>query len=121
MAGSSPAQLRAALRSYALSLPETREDHPWGESVVKVGGKIVAFFGPDGATTPIVGMKLVQSHGVALAQPGVTPTRYNLGRSGWVTVTLSDETPYEMLREWIVESYRAVAPKRLARLIGPAD
>lgn len=110
--------MRAELLRYALSLPETSEHHPWTETVVKVGGKIVAFFGVDGSPRPVVGMKLAESHGLALAQPGVEPTAYNLGRSGWVTVTISDDTPVEMLTEWIDESYRIVAPKRLLKQHG---
>lgn len=114
----SPADARAGLLAYALSLPETAEHHPWGETVAKVGNKIFAFFGVDGSTSPIVGMKLTHSHALALAQPGVEPTGYNLGRSGWVTVRINAGTPIEMLREWIDESYRAVAPKRLLRQHG---
>ncbi|MDQ3706964.1 MAG: MmcQ/YjbR family DNA-binding protein [Chloroflexota bacterium] len=33
------------LKAYALSLPGAYEDHPWGESVVKVNKKIFVFFG----------------------------------------------------------------------------
>ena len=106
--------LRRRLRDYALGLPEAWEDHPWGESVTKVGRKVFAFFGTDGSTEPGVWLKLNLSHPLALAQPGVEPAGYGLGKSGWVSVRISDGTPFEMLREWVEESYRAVAPKRLA-------
>jgi predicted DNA-binding protein (MmcQ/YjbR family) len=115
---SSRAEVRRRLLAYALSLPEAAEDHPWGETVVKVRSRIFVFGGVDGSPTPIVGVKLSASHPLALAQAGVQPTGYNLGKSGWVTVAINDETPYEMLREWIDESYRAVAPKRLLKQHG---
>jgi predicted DNA-binding protein (MmcQ/YjbR family) len=113
-----PRDLRKQLIDYALSKPETYLDHPWGEDVVKVNKKVCVFFGiadnpqyPPGMT-----VKLSDSHPLAVAQPGVQPSGYNLGKSGWVSVRFSDELPVEMLREWIDESYRAVAPKRL---LGP--
>ena len=44
---------------------------------------------------------------------------YNLGRSGRVTSTFGkgDVPPFDILRSWIAESYRAVAPKRLTKLL----
>jgi hypothetical protein len=34
-----------ALRTYALTFPEAREDFPWGERVVKVREKVFVFLG----------------------------------------------------------------------------
>jgi len=115
------AAVREALRSYALTLPEAYEDHPWSESVVKVRKKIFVFFGTDGSDEPGLGMKLNSSQPLALAQPGVAPSGYGLGKAGWVSIRLNDEMPYEMLREWIEESYRVVAPKTLVAQLGASD
>ena len=105
-----PRELRKRLLDYALSLPEAHLDHPWGEDVAKVRKKVFVFFGmPEGE--PGMSVKLPDSNPLALSQPNVTPTGYGLGKAGWVSVSLSEELPYEMLREWIDESYRAVAPK----------
>jgi predicted DNA-binding protein (MmcQ/YjbR family) len=112
-----PEALRAELLAYALGLPEAYEDHPWGETVVKVRKKVFVFFGTDGGEQPGCWIKLVASHPLALAQPGVEPATYGLGKSGWVSVRFSNDTPPGMLREWIDESYRAVAPKKLAALL----
>lgn len=109
-----PRKLRQSLREYALSLPDAHEDHPWGESVAKVRKKVFVFLGLDDSAQPTIGLKLTASHPLALAQPGVTPMGYGLGDSGWVVVRLGPDTPFEMLREWIDESYRTVAPKTLA-------
>ncbi|MEU4830233.1 MmcQ/YjbR family DNA-binding protein [Streptosporangium sp. NPDC023615] len=114
-------EVRETLREFALRLPESYEDHPWGDTVVKVNKKIFLFLGVEEPTEkwrPGVGVKLPESNGHALALPGVEPSRYGLGRSGWVTIPLTGPLPEtEVLLDWVEESYRAVAPKRLvARL-----
>ena len=111
--------LRRRLLDYALGLPEAYLDHPWGEDVAKVRKKVFAFFGIEGYADHGMTVKLVESQSLALVQPGVSPSGYNLGKAGWVTVRFGPELPFEVLREWIDESYRAVAPKKLvARLPG---
>jgi predicted DNA-binding protein (MmcQ/YjbR family) len=109
------ADVRDQLREFALSLPGAVEDFPWGESVAKVNRKIFAFFGPDSRSgPPLMTVKLVESHGHAMAVEGAEPTRYGLGRSGWVNVPLdAAEVTLDLLRDWVEESYRIVAPKRL--------
>ena len=40
--------------------------------------------------------------------------RYGLGKSGWVTIAVvAVGLDHELLCEWVEESYRIVAPKRL--------
>ena len=107
-----PAQLRRRLLEHALGLPEAYLDHPWGEDVAKVRKRVFAFFGTPTAKDPGMTVKLPESHPLAVAQPGISPAGYGLGDSGWVTVRFNDELPFEMLRDWIDESYRAVAPKK---------
>ena len=108
-----PVGLRDQLKSYALALPEAYEDHPWGEEVVKVRKKVFAFLGTPDSADPGMTVKLPASQPLALAQPGVTPSRYGLGDSGWVTVRFAEAgLPFELLRDWVDESYRSVAPKR---------
>ena len=109
-----PSELRSELLAYALSLPGAWEDHPWGESAAKVGKKVFVFFGPAGSTDPGMSVKLPDSQPLALAQPGVTPAGYGLGKAGWVSIRFSDDMAFEMLREWIDESYRSVAPRKRA-------
>jgi predicted DNA-binding protein (MmcQ/YjbR family) len=109
------ADVRAQLREFALSFPDASEDFPWGERVVKVNGKVFVFLGHDDRTgPPLMTVKLVESHGHALAIDGAAPTGYGLGRSGWVNVPLRGKgVTLGLLRDWIEESYRIVAPKRL--------
>jgi len=105
---------QAALRKIALAFPEATEDHPWGESAFKVRGKVFVFVSLFDsklrATT-----KLPSSGRYALTQPFARPTGYGLGRSGWVTCTFApgDDVPLDLLEDWIGESFRAVAPKKL--------
>jgi predicted DNA-binding protein (MmcQ/YjbR family) len=109
------ADIRARLRTFALSLPEASEHFPWGERVAKVNGKVFVFLGPDDRTRArLMTVKLVESHGHALSIEGAEPTGYGLGRSGWVNVPLHAEgVTLDLLRDWIEESYCIVAPRRL--------
>jgi predicted DNA-binding protein (MmcQ/YjbR family) len=110
------ADRRAEVRGFALSLPGAWEDFPWDESVVKAGRKVFVFLGTENrAGPPLMTVKLVESHGHALAIEGAAPTGYGLGRAGWVDVPLeADGVTLELLRDWVEESYRIVAPKRLS-------
>jgi predicted DNA-binding protein (MmcQ/YjbR family) len=109
------ADVRAQLRAFALSLPDASEDFPWGERVAKVNGKVFVFLGHDEEPgPPLMTVKLVESHGHALALEGARPTGYGLGRAGWVNVPVHAQgVTLDLLRDWIEESYRIVAPKRL--------
>ena len=107
----------AALRTHALSYPDAREDFPWGERVVKVRGKVFLFLGKGENLS--LSVKLPGSANVALGLPFTAPTAYGLGKSGWITARFEKgmKPPIEMLKQWIDESYRAVAPKRLAAVL----
>ena len=75
-------------------------------------GKIFVFLG--GATSKRVTVKLDESHPHALSVDGAEPTGYGLGKAGWVNVPLrAPGVSLGLLRDWVEESYRIVAPKRL--------
>jgi predicted DNA-binding protein (MmcQ/YjbR family) len=112
--------LRTELLDFALSLPEAVEDHPWNETVAKVRRKVFVFFGGDPAWHRIT-VKLVESHGHALSIEGAEPSGYGLGKAGWVTVRVDTEgVDHDLLCDWIEESYRIVAPKRLVAALDAA-
>jgi predicted DNA-binding protein (MmcQ/YjbR family) len=112
--GRSDGGARAELRSFALGFPGAHEDFPWGESVIKVGKKVFVFLGRSGGGLSI-SVKLPSSNLLALDLPFTSPTGYGLARGGWVTAQFTkDETPpLDLLRRWVDESYRTVAPRRL--------
>jgi predicted DNA-binding protein (MmcQ/YjbR family) len=116
---------RASLRAFALGLPGAYEDNPWGECVVKVNKKVFVFLGlepaPDAGLT--FSVKLPNSGTDVLSLPFTEPTGYGLGRHGWVTVRLlpGEEAPIDILCDWITESYRAIAPKRLVAQLDAAN
>jgi predicted DNA-binding protein (MmcQ/YjbR family) len=104
-------RVRERLLEFALSLPQAHEDHPWDETVAKVRRKVFVFFG---GTPKLMTVKLEESHGHALSIEGAEPTGYGLGKSGWVNVPVdAPGLDHDLLCEWIEESYRIVAPKRL--------
>jgi predicted DNA-binding protein (MmcQ/YjbR family) len=104
-----------ALRAYGLGLPEAAEDFPWGHTALKVRGKTFAWLdkGEDGLSLTV---KLPASRDFALVFDFAEPAGYGLGRSGWINCRFSaDGAPdLDLLRRWIAESYRTVAPKKLA-------
>lgn len=110
-------KLAKLIRDTALAYPETREDHPWGESAFKVKEKAFIFMNEGDELS--FSLKLPHSRDFALSFPGSQPTGYGLGRSSWVTVKPPNEKaiPPDVLRAWIDESFRAVAPKRLAATV----
>jgi predicted DNA-binding protein (MmcQ/YjbR family) len=104
-----------SLREFALTMPGAWEDFPWGETVIKVKKKVFVFMGeadqPSGMS-----VKLDESLDAALALEGAEPTGYGLGRAGWVSVPITGRSPsIGVLKDWIEESYRRVAPKTLVR------
>jgi predicted DNA-binding protein (MmcQ/YjbR family) len=111
-----PTRALTELRALALSYPDTREDFPWGDRCYKVGKKIFLFLSDDDGGLGL-SCKLPQTNQAALMLPFAEPTGYNLGKSGWISARFAagEEVPLPMLREWIEESYRAIAPKTRVR------
>lgn len=110
--------LGARIRDFGLTFPEAWEDHPWGDTAVKVRKKAFLFLGePEGDVS--FSLKLPVSAAEVLERPYANPTGYGLGRHGWVSVRLPPdaEVPFLEIQAWIEESYRAVAPKTLSKKI----
>jgi predicted DNA-binding protein (MmcQ/YjbR family) len=107
---------RDRVLEVALEFPEAYVDHPWGETVVKVNKKVFLFAGADDGDRVGISVKLPESRDQALALPDADPTGYGLGKAGWVSITFGAKPPpVGVLLDWLDESYRTVAPKRLVR------
>jgi predicted DNA-binding protein (MmcQ/YjbR family) len=106
------------VREFALGLPGAVEEFPWGESVAKVNKKVFVFLGVGDGSYPLgvtVKLKDEVAHAHALSSPGAEPAGYGLGKAGWVRVPLEEKgaPAAELLCDWVEESYRTIAPKRL--------
>jgi predicted DNA-binding protein (MmcQ/YjbR family) len=106
------------VRGFALGLPGASEEFPWGETVAKVNKKVFVFLGLDDGSYPLgvtVKLKDEAAHAHALTSPGAQPAGYGLGKAGWVRVPLEEQgaPAAELLCDWVEESYRVIAPKRL--------
>jgi predicted DNA-binding protein (MmcQ/YjbR family) len=111
------------LIAFASTFPQAWEDHPWEHTVLKVGKKVFVFFGgaagqPDELSVTV---KLPISYEMALTLPYVSPAGHGLWKGGWATLSqrTGEDFDLDMVRAWIVQSYRAVAPKKLSNLVGP--
>ncbi len=105
------------LRKVALALPETTEVEAWEEHpTFRVRDKIFVITGytADSITvkaTPEDQEALVATH------PRISVAAY-VGRYGWVSMDLTGKgLDWGMVEELVVESYRLVAPKKLAASI----
>ena len=105
----------AELRDYALSFPQATEDTPWGERAFKVKGKAFVFLS---ATDQVsFSVKLPATGFQALTLPFAEPTHYGLGKHGWVTFkpkARMSRALKQQFFDWVLESYKAVAPAKLA-------
>ncbi len=103
-----------ALRDFALTFPGAYEEFPWGDRAIKVKKKIFAILGAHQGVVAI-SLKLSRSREQALMFDFAEATGYGLGKSGWITARIGAKAkpPIGLLRAWIDESYRAIAPKTL--------
>jgi predicted DNA-binding protein (MmcQ/YjbR family) len=128
----SPSAAMNELRAFGLGFPGAHTKSPWpGHLDLAVKGKTFAFMSTDGEAFSLT-CKLPNSGVAALMFPFASAAAYGLGKSGWVNAKFDDGvTPptnvLQVFKEWIEESYRATAPKKLAaaraaeRGVAPVD
>ncbi len=111
-----------ALRGYGLTLPEASEDFPWGHSALKVRGKTFCWLDKSESELSLT-VKLPVSREFAAMLDFAEPAGYGLGRSGWITARFGADAEPDLylLRRWIAESYRAVAPRKLGAKVPDPD
>lgn len=111
-----------ALRKAALAYPDTVEDFPWDHHAFKTANKKTFLFmtgAADGGFNCT--LKLPYRNEEALRLKGAEPTGYGMSKSGWVTITFAPKAkvPLPKLLDWLDESWRAVAPKKLSAAFAP--
>ena len=115
-------------RSIALRLPEATEKVTWGHPTFRVRDKIFLGIGASGDTVDfhpegregLTTMSMKAAPGeqetlLASGHPFFRP-KY-VGNRGWIGVIVDNGTDWSEVEELIVESYRAIAPSRLAALL----
>ncbi len=105
-------------RTYAATFEGAHEEFPWGhETPVFKNAKQKIFamtgYGDDG--TFRVTVKLSPEDGdAALSLPFVTRAAY-VGRYGWVSVVVDEEAKWDLVVDWVSQSYALVTPKKRAK------
>jgi predicted DNA-binding protein (MmcQ/YjbR family) len=105
----------ARLRALCLALPEAEERETWGDLTFRVREKMFAITGRAAGSVTLKATPEDQAALVA-ADPRITVASY-VGRFGWVSVDLTGDVDWDELGELVLDSYRLVAPKALARLV----
>ena len=112
------------LRKLCLALPEAHEVEAWGEPTFRVRNKLFAMYAAPnnhhGAGRPAVWCKAAPGNRALMVR--AEPARYfvppYVGPSGWVGVWLDRSPDWTEVQELMRDSYRLVAPKKLAALLG---
>lgn len=104
-----------SLREICLSLPEAYEEETWGTATFRVRKKIFCMGGGHDPGRPSANMKATREEQEALLAQG-PPFFFPayVGPKGWIGIELTGDVDWAEVRELVVESYRLVAPKKLA-------
>jgi predicted DNA-binding protein (MmcQ/YjbR family) len=104
------------LLQIVLSLPGAYEDRPWGSVHCKVAGKIFVGWGRHDDGEMEIGFRVspeLQSMLVA-SDPRFKIAKY-VGKYGGVDMRIGPKPNWDEVEEFIVESYRIIAPKKLVK------
>ena len=103
------------IRSLASAYPEAEKAILFGDhEVYRVRKKVFVWLGDGENGGTYLGVKLKESQYAAMALPFVSPMAYGMAKWGWVSVDFpKGKFLPELAKEWIAESYRFTAPKKL--------
>jgi predicted DNA-binding protein (MmcQ/YjbR family) len=97
------------IKEHCLAKPGAFEDHPWSETVFKVGPKGKIFCTCD--ESPGITVKAtLERQSVLIQHPNIEVAAY-VGRHGWVTVSIPDQDTFDLAIDLIDDSYQMIAPK----------
>jgi predicted DNA-binding protein (MmcQ/YjbR family) len=113
----SSADRLATVREICLALPESAEKETWGHPTFRVRDKIFTSFGETEDESPVTVVTMKAALGeqeplLAEGHPFFMP-KY-VGSKGWIGIVLDDDTDWTEIAEFVEDSYRQIAPKRLS-------
>jgi predicted DNA-binding protein (MmcQ/YjbR family) len=118
-----PASPLLRLRKLCLALPEAHEVEAWGEPTFRVRNKIFAMYanasnhhGRGRHATWVKAAPGDQTAMVAAAPDCFFVPPY-VGPSGWIGIWLDGVVDWDDVAEFLRDSYRLVAPKKLCALL----
>lgn len=125
---SSPEWLFERVREMALKLPEAEETTSHGSPAWKIrGGKYFAYFTKQYHGEPYIAV-LAKTGGpdevenLADSAPNAYFRPAYYGASGWVGVILNrPDLDWDTVEDWLFRSWRAVAPRKLTKLLDAID
>jgi predicted DNA-binding protein (MmcQ/YjbR family) len=110
------------IRALASKYPEAEKAFLFGDhEVFRVREKVFVWLGEGEKGGTYVSVKLKDTQRAALMLPFVTPSAYGMAKWGWISADIPKGSfPIELVRQWIEESYRHTAPKKLLKLLDVA-
>lgn len=102
------------------ALPGAYEDRPWGSVHCKVNGKIFVGWGRDDGAMSL-GFKTSKDLQAMLVASDArfTVAKY-VGKHGWVDMRVGARPSWAEIQQFIVDSYRMIAPKKLVKQLDAA-
>jgi predicted DNA-binding protein (MmcQ/YjbR family) len=110
MAANAEKTYSATLYEHCKAKPDAVEDHPWGETVFKIRGRVFAFLGR-GDSSGVTVKAPPEDIDLLLAQPSITKARY-VGRYGWVSVKIENDEMLKLALGLIDDSYDLISKPR---------
>jgi predicted DNA-binding protein (MmcQ/YjbR family) len=109
MPDANPNPFFQALYEHCAAKPQAMEDHPWGETVFKIGGKVFAFLGqPDhGGVT----VKAATDELDGLLTLSFIKRSPYIGRYGWIRVSVENDDALDLALRLIDHCYETIAAK----------
>lgn len=110
------------VRALCLALPEAREKITWETPTFRVREKMFAICGAGGGRLTIT---VKAPRGAQEVLVAYDPKRYfvpaYVGKAGWVGIDLDGRVDWTQVAALIEQSWRLVAPKKLAAKHAPAE
>ena len=105
------------IREMAMKYPQAEKAFLFGDhEVYRVNKKVFVWLGEGERGGGYVSVKLKDTQEVALMLPFVTPSAYGMAKWGWIDADFpKGKLPLDLIGQWIEESYRHTAPKKLLK------